>query len=154
MHKNTALSSKVRDLRKSIDGGTLTAASARLGLSVRALGAYERDESLPDIDFLARLCELTGANISELITLRLQANGHDQMAQQVREPAGDYVIDKSTVASHARHAIMAAESLPQYWQLGIMELAAAGEITAAGVDRLIDMIGTQATGGKHGEAKH
>ncbi len=114
--------------------------SAEIGISVRALGSYERCEALPDIDFLARLADLADANINELIALRLQASGHDAAASQVGEIGARYVIDQSSVASHARQSIMQSDQLPQYWQLGIMELAAAGEITADGVERLITLI--------------
>ena len=121
----------------------MRSASAELGVSVRALGSYERTEALPDIDFLAKFAEATGADISELIRLRLVAAGRDEAASQVGESAGNYDIHSGAVASHARQAIMQADGLPQYWQLGIMELAAAGEITSAGVDRLIEMLASQ-----------
>lgn len=50
-------------------------ACVTLGVSHGSLGAYERGETLPDVDFLAKFSEVTGASFIELLHSRLQASG-------------------------------------------------------------------------------
>lgn len=67
------------------------------------------------------------------------------MASELREPRAFYMAggERSEVAdpaAHARKALLAEKSLDPAWSLAIMELASRGQITAEGVDRLLDFV--------------
>lgn len=63
-------------------------AGATLGVSNNTLGAYERGEVLPDVDFLAKFAAVTGADFNELLRLRL-ACGKTEEARRLAESKVD-----------------------------------------------------------------
>ena len=54
--------------------GTIPTFAAELGVNKNTLGSYEREESLPDIDFLAIFSNKTGCSFINLVKLRLLAS--------------------------------------------------------------------------------
>jgi len=59
--------------------------AARIGVNKNTLGAYERGQRLPDIEFLARFAQLTGSRFSDLFQARLASSS----SPAVREIAGE-----------------------------------------------------------------
>lgn len=71
------LSDYLRSLRTAGGHGSIEAFAGVLGVNKNTLGSYERGEALPDIDFLARFSAETGAELAELLRLRIEAAGMD-----------------------------------------------------------------------------
>lgn len=67
------LAGKIQDVRKAALGSLVTAA-ASLGFNKNTIDSYEREKTLPDIDFLVVFADKTGADLNELLRLRLQAS--------------------------------------------------------------------------------
>lgn len=137
------LKQRLRALRQGGDLGTIDEAATKLRVSRSSLGAYERGERLPDIDFLARLAELTNESLWELIRLRLLAADNEAGAslleneQMMTMTGQSRAIDSAT---YARRALLDTKDLDPAWSLAIMEMATRGEITADGVDRLLAFV--------------
>lgn len=68
---------KIQDVRKSAIGSLVSAAGA-LGFNKNTIDSYEREKSLPDIDFLVVFAAKTGADLNELIRLRLAASRYPE----------------------------------------------------------------------------
>lgn len=66
--------------------GPIKVAAPLLGISHGSLGAYEREETLPEIDFLAVFAKKTGADFNELLRLRL-ASGKTEEAKELADIA-------------------------------------------------------------------
>lgn len=74
----------LRNMRNSCSLGNLIDAGVSLGVSNNTLAAYEREETLPDVDFLAVFADRTGADFNELLRLRL-ASGKNKEARALAE---------------------------------------------------------------------
>lgn len=72
--------------REKSNLGPIKVAAPVLGLSHATLGMYEREETLPDVDFLAVFAEKTGADFNELLKARL-VSGKTKEARQLAETA-------------------------------------------------------------------
>lgn len=134
------LAEQIRSVRRLRGRETIEEFASVLGVAPKTLSNYELGKRLPDIDFLAHFAQITGASLPELVNLRLQAEGFDPLPSAVSDTRADYkVSDPVDCARHAREALLEANLEPQ-WALAIMELAAKGDITPAGVDRLVFFI--------------
>lgn len=60
---------RIRDGR----GWSVDVFAAKMGVNKNTVGAYERGERLPEVDYLARFAKETDSNFAELLGLRLQA---------------------------------------------------------------------------------
>lgn len=67
--------------------GPIKAAAPVLGVSHTSLGMYEREETLPDVDFLAVFAQKTGADFNELLKARL-ASGKTEEARALAATVG------------------------------------------------------------------
>jgi transcriptional regulator with XRE-family HTH domain len=137
---------RIRKLREKSELGSIDAAAEKLGVSRGSLGGYERGKRLPDIDFLARFAQATGADLWELIRLRLDAAGFGDQAAMLQDTRGEYMLGGGggqavDSAAHARRALLSAKDLDPSWSLAIMEMATRGRITPEGVDQLIELLG-------------
>lgn len=90
-------------LRRERGERTIPQAADLLGVNKNTLGAYERGERLPDVEFLVRFSEAIGGNALELLALRLEesesAGARDlantlrfQMVSEVMEAAVGHKI--------------------------------------------------------------
>lgn len=135
------LAKRIRELRRSRDGQSIAEFARDLDVSPKSISNYELGHRSPDVDFLARLALLTGAGLTELIALRLEESGFPDQATMIRDQPGQYSSagpDES--ATRARQALLASRDIGPDWSLAIMELATRGDISPAGVDRLIEFI--------------
>ena len=140
----TPLGQKLRSERRATGDMPMGEFADRLGVSERALSNYELGKRPPDIDFLARFAQTTGADLGELIRLRLEAAGFGDQAAMLQEPHGEYMLGGGQAvdsAAHARRALLSAKDLDPSWSLAIMEMATRGQITPEGVDRLVELLG-------------
>lgn len=71
------LSGKIQDVRKAVLGSLVSAAAA-LGFNKNTIDSYEREKTLPDIDFLVVFAAKTGADLNELVRLRLAASRYPE----------------------------------------------------------------------------
>ena len=89
MGRDESLGGKLRRRRKEVDK-TIADMAQALGVNYNTLGGYERGETLPDVDFLARFAEATGTSFRDLPTARLQAMESDAGRRALSElPASD-----------------------------------------------------------------
>ncbi|WP_152525375.1 helix-turn-helix transcriptional regulator [Marinobacter sp. EN3] len=72
------LGKMLKEWRAQANLGPVKDACKVLGVSHGALGMYEREESLPDVDFLAVFAEKTGANFFSLLEARLRSGKTEQ----------------------------------------------------------------------------
>lgn len=135
------LARRIRELRRARNGQSIADFARDLDVSPKSISNYELGHRSPDVDFLARLALLTGAQLPELIALRLKEAGFDDEATLIREPMERYGPgDPDESASHARNALLASRDIGPNWALAIMELASRGDISPGGIDRLIEFI--------------
>lgn len=89
MGRDESLGGKLRRRRKEVDK-TIADMAQALGVNYNTLGGYERGETLPDVDFLARFAQATGASFRDLLTARLQGMESDAGRRALSElPASD-----------------------------------------------------------------
>ena len=142
------LSAQIRSIRRLRGDETIDDFAKELGVAPKTLSNYELGKRLPDVDFLAEFSRITGADLHQLINLRLQAGGFEPLRPSVQDVRADYRVgDPVDCAAHARQALLSSPDFPRPWCLAVMELAARGEISPSGVDRLIAFIGEQLEGG-------
>lgn len=119
--------------------GPIDEACKQLGVSRGSLGGYERGERLPDIDFIARLCALTGGDFNAVSRLRLEAAGEpvpDSLA--VADAPAGYRVESGEV-SGLRAEIQAA-GIPFDWALLLMQLAGSGDLSPGGARAIIGFL--------------
>lgn len=68
------IGSKIRDIRSRSGLGSLIDSAHKLGFNKNTIASYENGLSLPDIDFLVVFAAKTGADLNELVRLRLAAS--------------------------------------------------------------------------------
>lgn len=142
-----AFREKLRRIRHQADLGNLIEAAGKLGVSRGSLGGYERGERLPDIDFLARLAALTGADLHELVRLRLAAAGHEVAdGLPAAEQSGQYRPAGRNAGAVRDLLTAAGDRVPMRWSLLIMELAARGDLTADGAQAVIEFLSGSGSG--------
>lgn len=81
-------------LRAARGEHTIEGLAELLGVNKNTVGGYERGERLPDLDFLARFATVTGADLLEMIEMRLRESSEaaaNQAAAQVHELRGHLV---------------------------------------------------------------
>lgn len=78
---------ELRKWRETKNLGPIKVACRLFGVSHATLGAYEQGNGLPDVDFLAKFADVTGADFNELLRLRL-ASGK---TEEARVLAGRYM---------------------------------------------------------------
>lgn len=102
---------------------TLDELALRMSVHKNTLGNYERGERLPDIDFLAVFAAATGADLGELLALRLEAGRRGlqersapggaagAIRERLAEPAADYRVsrDELVVVPSARNGPVPAD---------------------------------------------
>lgn len=64
---------KLREIRESRKLNQ-TQFGELVGVNLNTVSAFERDDRLPDLDYLINLAELTNADLTELIKLRVEAS--------------------------------------------------------------------------------
>lgn len=89
--EQAALRLKIRSVREECLG-SYEKASIELGFNKNTIASYEKGLTLPDIDFLFVFADRTGADINELIRLRLACSKYESAralvgAVQVERPA-------------------------------------------------------------------
>lgn len=100
MEERKNLGAALRQSRERGGFGPISRFCSELGVSYNTLGAYERGDSLPDVDFLALFTQKTGADFMELMRLRLAASDQpanrtvleayqDMLVREHRAPYGD-----------------------------------------------------------------
>lgn len=141
------LAERLQQLRERAGIPSQQALAGVLEVAKNRVWSYEKGNTLPDIDFLARFARATGADLNELIRLRLQAAGFSDEATALEDARAEYMTmtgaggdQRVDVAAHARRALLAEKNLDPAWSLAIMELATRGEISPEGVDRLLDFV--------------
>ena len=138
------LAERLQQLRERAGIPSQQALATELEVAKNRVWSYEKGHTLPDIDFLARFAQTTGADLGELIRLRLEAAGFGDQAEMLQEPHGEYMLGGGQAvdsAAHARRALLSAKDLDPSWSLAIMEMATRGRITPEGVDQLIELLG-------------
>lgn len=75
--KHSALGEALRAARGDV---SIEALADELNVSRNTLGGYERAERVPEVDFLVAFAQKTGADLGQLIGLRLRAAGADEGA--------------------------------------------------------------------------
>lgn len=133
-----------------------------LGMAKNTVWHYEAGRTLPDIDFLARFARATGADLQELVALRLQAAGEDPALLKLHEAPADYgpsllhqqlTEDRAEafagrrageprpgeIAAAVRREVERA-GVPIRWGLLLVQLAAVGDLTVNGARFIIDML--------------
>ncbi len=89
--EQAALRLKIRSIREECLG-SYEKASIELGFNKNTIASYEKGLTLPDIDFLFVFADRTGADINELIRLRLACSKYESVralvgAHPVAQPA-------------------------------------------------------------------
>lgn len=84
-----ALRDKLRELREA-SLGSYEKAAAAMGFNKNTVASYEKGQTLPDIDFLFVFADRTGADINELIRLRLACSRYES----ARALAGSAQVEK------------------------------------------------------------
>lgn len=153
---------RIASLRKEKGLGSQREACKQLGVTVNTLWGYENEKTLPDVDFLARFARATGADLRELVALRLEAAGEDPALLKLHESPADYgpsllhqqlMEDRAEAfagrrAGEPRPAEVAAAvrreveraGVPIRWGLLLVQLAAVGDLTVNGARFIIDML--------------
>lgn len=72
------LGARIRDIREKTGFGRRTVAAEKLGFNHNTIASYETALSLPDIDFLVVFAAKTGADLNELVRLRLAASRYPE----------------------------------------------------------------------------
>lgn len=72
---SVALGRELAQARKTAKLGTQQELGELTGVGKNTIWHYEKGKSLPGIDFVARFCELSGADFHALLRLRLEAAG-------------------------------------------------------------------------------
>lgn len=88
-------------------------AAKQLGVSHGSLGSYEREETLPDVDFLAKFADVTGADFNDLLRLRL-ASGKTAEARALAETLTSPEANRYPVADQVRLPLRVEESTAGY----------------------------------------
>jgi len=78
LDKTKQLASKLRDIRQFGKFGTLEVFSKKLDVNKNTIGAYERGERLPDVDYLCVFSKNTKSNFFELLISRLKSSSHQE----------------------------------------------------------------------------
>lgn len=129
------LRKKLKEIRDSGGFGTIEDAAKKLGVSRRTVGDYERGHRLPDIDYLANFSEQTGADLEELLALRLVAGGHKRPAMSVRDRPLEYHVPPDLAALRSR---LMVSVMPMEWALYLTELVLRGKISEAAAEEIAD----------------
>jgi len=72
------LGARIREIREKTGLGRRTVAAEKLGFNHNTIASYETALSLPDIDFLVVFADKTGADLNELVRLRLAASRYPE----------------------------------------------------------------------------
>jgi len=110
------------DLLRTVRGRTqlsIPAMAEKLGIDKNTLGGYEREERLPDFEFLAKFSKLTGHDIQKLIEARMRASEH--------APAFQAALRSISSATRAVESFWARRSGVDRATLGDMQTAAFNE---------------------------
>jgi len=83
---------KLKEIRKLRGLGTIEQFSQLIGASRRTVGDYERGHRLPELDYLARFSEISGADLFELIRLRLAVGGYEAETVVREDTAAGYKV--------------------------------------------------------------
>jgi transcriptional regulator with XRE-family HTH domain len=95
---------KIRLIREKSGLGTIKIAAPKLGVSHSTLGFYETGKSLPDVDFLAKFADATGADFYELLRLRL-ASGKTEEARALANTYQDVIENKDKYEAAQREIV-------------------------------------------------
>lgn len=161
-----SLGERIAEIRKAKGLGSQRKACAALGIGLNTLWGYENDKNLPEIEFLARFARLTGTDLRELLSLRLEAGGEDSSLLELHEPSAQYspsllhqqlTEDRADafagrrageprpgeIAAAVRREVERA-GVPIRWGLLLVQLAAVGDLTVNGARFIIDMLSADA----------
>lgn len=168
-----SLGDRITELRKAKGLGSQRKACVELEVSLNTLWGYENDKNLPDIDFLARFARITGADLQELLALRLEASGEDPGILHLHdEPAlyeptvlhQEMVADRAAafagrragepkpaeIAAAVRREVERVE-IPMRWGLLLVQLAAVGDLTVNGARIIIELLTGEGSAGRSKE---
>ena len=130
---------KLLEIRKRSGLGSQRAAAAVLETTANTVWNYEKGKTLPDIDYLANFARHTGADLDELLALRLVAGGHERPTLTVRESPLEYQVPPNLAALRSRLMISV---MPQEWALYLTELVLRGKISEAAAGEIADFFDT------------
>lgn len=105
------LAPRLRAIRESSGLGSRVEASESTGFNKNNIASYESGQSLPPIDYLFVFADRTGADINELIRLRLACSRYESaraLANTVRVQA-EQPVDRNHTASQGAHGQVASE---------------------------------------------
>lgn len=95
---------------------TIDDLATRTGVHKNTIGNYERGERLPEIDFLVAFAKVTGADLWELVLMRVQAAANPQAT--ALEPDVRKLLGAPMVALEAKSSVVALsdefELIPRY----------------------------------------
>ena len=97
--------------------------------------SYEKGKTLPDIDYLANFARHTGADLDELLALRLVAGGHKRPAMSVRDRPLEYHVPPNLAALRSR---LMVSVMPMEWALYLTELVLRGKISEEAAGEIAD----------------
>jgi transcriptional regulator with XRE-family HTH domain len=128
--KTMKLGPRLAELRKTAKIGNQEVLGRALGVTKNTIWHYESGRTLPDLDLLANFAKLTGADLNELIQLRLAAGGHDDAARMIKslhqtEPRFDTNRDQL----QGLRMRLTVSTVPTEWALLITELVAGGKMS-------------------------
>ncbi len=133
------LGKRLAELRKAAKIGNQEVLGLKLGVTKNTIWHYESGRTLPDLDLLASFAKLTGADLNELIQLRLAAGGHDDSARMIRslhhaEP--QFEANREQLLTLRLRLI--GSSVPAEWALLVTELVAGGKMSMEAGAAIID----------------
>ena len=99
LDKSKQLASKLKNIRQFNKLGSLDKFSKGLNVNKNTIGAYERGERLPDVDYLCIFAKNTGANFFDLLMSRLKSSSREEaraMSKEVLEKCSNNQTEEKT----------------------------------------------------------
>jgi len=121
-------SEKLAEIRYKRGWKSRQIAAKEIGCSEKALGNYERGERPPPLEFLADFARATGADLSELVSLRLRVAGYEDVADQLGEAPGLYTAGVTDMTRLRRRLMVSV--MPPEWSMFLIEMVASGRMTS------------------------
>ncbi len=135
----TKLGPRLAELRKAAKIGNQEALGRELGVTKNTIWHYESGRTLPDLDFLANFSKLTGADLNELIQLRLAASGHDDAARMMKSlQSQESRFEAERDQLQGLRIRLTVSTIPTEWALLITELVAGGKMRVEAGEAIAD----------------
>lgn len=110
----TDLRLKIKSLREG-KFGSLEKAGDQLGFNKNTISSYEKGLSLPDIDFLFVFADRTGADINELLRLRLASSRYETTRALADAPPVEHLahaVREATPAEPYQPMVSGSSDIP------------------------------------------